>query len=319
MVFRTELNLNKSSLGINYRHKILLIGSCFSDNIGLRLENIKMEATKNPFGTVYNAASILRLLDHAVNLKYITKENLVNQQGTFAHLDFHSLFNHSDPDQVVNAINAAITDTHHLLKIANYTFVTLGTSWVYKNKSNHQIVANCHKLPQQYFDKELLSLTDTIEALQQITKTLQSINANNKVIFTISPVRHIKDGIVENQVSKAVLIQAVYDAVVKGQAHYFPSYELMMDDLRDYRFYKEDLIHPTEQALQYVWEKFVAHYFSDESIEIKSKIEKINAFLQHRPQLLDDQYKTHLQKVKQDLIDINTKFGLQIPLPDAQI
>lgn len=153
MVFRTELSLNKSSLSINYHHKILLIGSCFSDNIGLRLEHIKMEASKNPFGTVYNAASILRQLDHAANLKYVTKENLVNHQGVFAHLDFHSTFNHTDPDQVVNNINAVIKDTHLLLKSTHYTFVTLGTSWVYKNKINQQIVANCHKLPQHLLKK----------------------------------------------------------------------------------------------------------------------------------------------------------------------
>jgi GSCFA family len=318
MVFRTELSLNKSYLSINYQHKILLIGSCFSDNIGLRLENVKIDAVKNPFGTVYNVASIHRLLDHSVYLKHVTKENLVDHQGVFAHPDFHSSFNHTDPDQVVININAAITATHYLLKSTNYTFVTLGTSWVYKTKSHGQIVANCHKLPQHFFEKELLSLPSTCEALQQIVKTLQAINVDNKVIFTISPVRHIKDGIVENQVSKAILIQAVFETVSQGQAHYFPSYELMMDDLRDYRFYKEDLIHPSDQALQYVWEKFVAYYFSDESIEIKSKIEKINAFLLHRPQLLDEQYKTHFQKVKQDLIDLNTKFGLQISFPQLQ-
>jgi hypothetical protein len=312
MVFRTEINLNKSAISINYKNKILLLGSCFSENIGNKLENLHFKATINPFGTIYNAVSIFKVLERAAVKKLISAEELDCGNKLYSHSDFHSSFNSEDTNNTVYRINQTIADMHDQLTKTDITFITLGTSWVYKKIEGSCIVSNCHKRPQHLFEKHLLSINETQEYLNKIVATLQAINPYNKIIFTISPVRHIKDGIVENQVSKAILVQAVYSLCQNKSAHYFPSYEVMMDDLRDYRFYTVDLIHPTDQAISYIWEKFENYYFEEETINLIEKIDKINIFLKHRPMFVDEKYRLHYQKIENEIAEIEQKTGLSI-------
>ncbi len=247
MVFRTEINLNKSTLILNYNSNILMIGSCFSENIGKKLENLHFNANINPFGTIYNVVSIYNVLHQAALKKLITVEELDYNANVYSHSDFHSSFNNSDPNATVRNINSTIERLHDQLVNIDITYITLGTSWVYKRKDKNEIAANCHKRPQHFFEKDLLTLDETLESLTKIVDTLHAINPHNQIVLTISPVRHIKDGIVYNQVSKAILLQAAYTLSQVGVVHYFPSYEMMMDDLRDYRFYKADLIHPSDK------------------------------------------------------------------------
>jgi hypothetical protein len=312
MQFRTELNLNKSPFDINFTNKILLLGSCFSDNIGMKLTERKFNVSTNPFGTVYNAVSIQNILASVCHKKLLSKQELDVYQNIFSHPNFHSKFNNIDSNLVLDNINAQINNISEKLKGFDLTFITLGTSWVYERKDTETIVSNCHKQPQHLFEKKLLSLEENKRAMINIIELLHAHNSNNKIVFTISPVRHIKDGIVENQVSKAILIQAVYELCKTHTCSYFPSYEIMMDDLRDYRYYKEDMIHPSDQAVDYIWEKFHNHYFTDKTKSIVEKIEKINTFLLHRPSYIDESYLKYKKSVDEMIEELKKKVGVEI-------
>jgi hypothetical protein len=310
MLFRTELNLNKSPISFNHKNNILLIGSCFSDNIGKKLAERKFNALVNPFGTIYNSFSIKNIIQATVDKKEFKSSELDVYQNIFSHPDFHSQFNNIKPESVIDNINEKISFFSEQLPSIDVTFITIGTSWVYYNKEKIKIVSNCHKQPQSIFTKKLTTLEENIIALKEIIELLRSQNVQNKIIFTLSPVRHIKDGILENHISKSILAQAIYHVCQNYDGLYFPAFEIMMDDLRDYRFYKEDLIHPSDQAIEYIWEKFVHHYFEEDTKIIVSKIEKINAFLKHRPLIEDGTYSTHKVKNMELMNDLKTSHGI---------
>jgi hypothetical protein len=310
MLFRTELNLNKSPISFNHKNNILLIGSCFSHNIGKKLVERKFNALVNPFGTIYNSFSIKNIIQATMAKKEFTSNELDVYQNIFSHPDFHSQFNSIKPESVVDNINEKIGFFSEQLPSIDVTFITIGTSWVYYNNEKNKIVSNCHKQPQSLFTKKLTTLEENINVLIEIIELLRSQNAQNKIIFTLSPVRHIKDGILENHISKSILAQAIYHVCQNYDGLYFPAFEIMMDDLRDYRFYKEDLIHPSDQAIEYIWEKFVNHYFEEDTKFIVSKIEKINAFLKHRPLIEDGTYSTHKEKNMELMNDLKTSHGI---------
>ncbi len=308
MLFRTELNLKKSDFLINHSNNILLLGSCFSDNIGQLLEENRFKTCINPFGTTYNSCSIQYQLFSAIHADFPSLQDLDFANDLFSHPNFHSSFNHPIANQVVENICRQLILVKGLLSKLDYIFITLGTSWVYSKIKNDLIVANCHKQDNNLFKKSLLTLEETIESLRIIISLLKTQNPNLRIIFTVSPVRHLKDGIIENQVSKAILLQAIYFICSKNEANYFPSYEFMMDDLRDYRFYNPDLIHPSKQATQYIFEKFSEHYFSQETLDINSRISKINSFLNHRPNILTEEFEIKKQNHLKELDKILNHF-----------
>lgn len=306
MIFRTELQLPPSEFKIQYDQQILLLGSCFSQNIGERLQKYKFKSISNPFGTIFHPIAIAKLIDYIVQNCKIKDDELINSQSVFVHPNFHSNLGNIDRKEAAKQINHTILTTHQQMKDIKYIFITLGTSIGYRQKNTGHIVANCHKLPADMFQKEDTTIELCLKSLGHALEQILQLNNQVKIILTVSPVRHIKDGIIENSRSKAKLItvsetlETLYENV-----SYFPAYEWMMDDLRDYRFYEKDLIHPNEQAIDYIWEKFCFHYFDENTVNIIKKVEKINRAVSHRP--FNPTSKEHidfLTKVEEDRMNL---------------
>lgn len=283
MEFRTELILPKAPYGLDYKSNIFLIGSCFSDNLGHYLQKYKFFCVSNPFGTIFNPMSIADTLDRIIECQYVNEKELYQSQGLYVHLDFHSQWNNPSQEACVDSINEKIRLLHNEINKWSHLYITLGTSFVYKTK-NGKVVSNCHKLPSDYFSKDILKVPEMVKRWHDVLDKLYSLNPELKVVFTVSPVRHIKDGIVQNTSSKSRL-RLLIDYIMEDypNVEYFPAYEFLMDDLRDYRFYGHDLIHPNDIAVEYIWEKFVAYNFEQETIEIMNEIRNYLNLLNHKP------------------------------------
>ena len=286
MKLQTNIPIQKQSENlIDYRSKLLLLGSCFSENIGSKFKEFQFQTTQNPFGILFHPKAIEKLIDFAVNDKTFSKKDLINNNETYHLFDVHSSLSSTNENLTLDSANKAIHQTKIAVENASHIIITLGTAWVYRHRETNSIVANCHKIPQKEFEKELLSIPEIIISLQNIVDTVLSINTSAKFIFTISPVRHIKDGFVENNLSKAHLLASIHQIISnnKNVANYFASYEIVMDELRDYRFYKEDLLHPNQIAINYIWEKFIATWFNLSTEKTIRKVEEINKGLVHKP------------------------------------
>jgi lysophospholipase L1-like esterase len=290
MKFRTELIVDKYTIRFDYSKRYFFIGSCFSDNVGEIMQKLHFKTMVNPFGTVYNPLSISNLIGSIVEPKSI--ENIYYNQDSnqYFHYDFHSKFNNISKEDLIYDLNSTIDEVASFINEVDVVFITLGTAWVYKLMESGHTVSNCHKMPQSLFTKDILSQEEIEIALTQIIRFLKNVNDQIEIVFTLSPVRHIKDGLIENSLSKAKLLQAIHKVVgVENSAMYFPAYEIMMDDLRDYRFYEKDLIHPNEVAIEYIW-NYIKQSFFDQEINHKiDKVNKINSFLDHRPFNKDDE------------------------------
>lgn len=282
MKFKTTLDAKRSELDISYRDKLFFIGSCFSENIGKELSNHKFKTKINPFGIIYNPISIFKVLKQAISEKEYSEKDIFQHNEIWKCFDFHSDISDLNSEKLLENINSKIQNTNQFLKETNTLFITFGTAWVYKN-SKDQIVANCHKIPQKSFNKELLDTNEIVDSFNAFYALLNKFNPNISLVLTISPVRHIRDGIIENNQSKAALISAAHKIVNQYEnTHYFPAYEYVIDDLRDYRFFKEDLVHPNQMALQYVLSKFETTYFEESTLLQKRSIEKVLKSLQHK-------------------------------------
>ncbi|MBL6445132.1 GSCFA domain-containing protein [Fulvivirga sp. 29W222] len=283
-MFRTEIIPKASRDKINISSPVLSIGSCFSDCMGQRFANYKFDSLANPYGTVYNPVSIFKLLGYTLSKNYPDQSTYVETQGLQANYDFHSSFSHEEPMEIENSIHEAIDLAHKHLKKSNWLIMTFGTSFIYRRKSNQEIVANCHKIPARHFSKELLTQKQIIERFEAFNQQLMSNYPDIRIILTVSPVRHIKDTMEQNSVSKSILritcdtLEREYDNI-----QYFPSYEIMMDDLRDYRFYKTDMIHPTLDAEDYIWKKFSEAYLDADTVSFIEEWDKILKAIHHRP------------------------------------
>lgn len=281
--FRTEIFPKKSSFPIDHHKKTVFIGSCFTENIGLKLVQNKFPVLINPFGVLYNPLSVKKAIDLIIGKKTFDNTDLqfVNDKWfSFAH---HGSFSGTDKELVLTNINKKIKESHLFLKTTNLLFVTFGTSWYYRLKKNGELVANCHKLPANLFDRELLNLEEIVAEWARLIERLHKFNPGLKLVFTISPIRHWKDGAVNNQLSKSVLNVAIHKLVQEfEQAFYFPAYEIMLDDLRDYRFYADDFIHPNTQAINYIWDKFMDAFIEDKSLAILKQINKITKSASHK-------------------------------------
>ena len=284
MKLQTQIPLKKqSSHLIDYNSKILLLGSCFSENIGNILSYFKFQANQNPFGILFQPIAIENLITKAINKESYTESDLTFNNERWHSFDAHSSLSTVDKNELLENINTALIKTKKQLEEATHIIITLGTSWVYRFIETDAIVANCHKVPQKKFLKELLSIDEISETLESSIALIKSINTNISVILTVSPVRHLKDGFVENMQSKSHLIAGIHKIVnSRNNTHYFPSYEIVMDELRDYRFYNEDMIHPNKTAINYIWEKFVSTWFSEESQITMEEIETIQKGISHR-------------------------------------
>ena len=294
--FRTILQAKKSAINFNHNDSFLLVGSCFSENIGKKLRRFKFDVLSNPMGIGYNPISIHKLLKR--NFEVETSE----LEGIYFDHQLHSTFNDENKANFEKNIADQKAITIRQLQKNGILIITYGTAWVYELIENSELVNNCHKIPAKKFRKRLLSIQEIVNSCRDILKELKENYNLKQIIFTVSPVRHLKDGFVENQRSKATLQLAIQNILEQfEECTYFPSYELMMDDLRDYRFYKNDLLHPNSVAIQYIWEKFAENYFNKNTSELVSKIDKLNQSANHRAfQPKSEKHQQFLRKLKEE-------------------
>ncbi|WP_438977115.1 GSCFA domain-containing protein [Polaribacter sp.] len=285
MKLQTQIPLLKESRNlINYNSKIVLLGSCFSENIGNQLDYYKFQTTQNPFGILFHPIAIENLITNAINEKKYTENDVFFNNEQYHSFDTHSSLSANNERDFLDNLNSSIKSTRKTLEEASHIIITLGTSWVYRYIESDQIVANCHKVPQKKFLKEILSVDTISESLEAIILLIKSINKNASILFTVSPVRHIKDGFIENSQSKSHLITAIHQVIDKRKYnYYFPSYEIMMDELRDYRFYAEDMIHPNKTTINYIWEKFMSTWFDLSANSTMKEIDIIQKGMLHKP------------------------------------
>ncbi|MEI7594189.1 MAG: GSCFA domain-containing protein [Bacteroidota bacterium] len=299
--FRTPIFPKRSENLINHQSKVLLIGSCFTENIGNKMKNLSFDCFQNPFGIVYNPQSIC---DQIIQLIYnisIEEHELFFQNEQWHNYHFHSRFSRTDKTETQKAMNESMAEGHLFLKDAEYLIITLGTAKIYELNGTEGAVANCHKTPNSQFTQKMLSVEKIFELFNLTFCHLLKFNPSIKIIFTTSPIRHWKDGATENLLSKSTLNVATYQIIDKyNQAEYFPAYEIMMDDLRDYRFYKDDMLHPSEQAIDYIWEKFCSTYMSEETLKLSEQIFNLINAKNHRP--FNEKSEAHLKFKNQNYI-----------------
>ena len=312
MQFRTQIPILKSNSPIDYNSKIFSFGSCFAENMAQKFDYFKFQNETNPFGIIFNPVSIERIIRRVVEQKLFTEKDVFFHNERWHCFEAHSDLSNWDREELLETLNKAIEVTKHQLKDSSHIIITYGTSWIYRNVESEQIVANCHKVPQKQFSKELL-LVDVIQkSIQNTIDLIRSINSNAQFIFTVSPVRHIKDGFIENQLSKSHLFAALH-SILKSKIYnlksdYFPSYEIMMDELRDYRFYGEDMLHPNQMAIDYIWKLFSENYILPESILIMQEVDEIQKSLRHRsfnPE--SEQHQKFLAKLQQKIKSLGEK------------
>jgi hypothetical protein len=284
MKFQTTIPIQKSSFLIDYSSNLVSFGSCFAENMSNKLEYFKFSTIANPFGIIFNPISLEKIIVRCIHKKYFTEKDIFFHHDAWHCYEVHSELSNPDKAEFLTTLNQLIATTNWHIENATHCLITLGTSWVYKHIESDAIVANCHKVPQQQFVKELLCVSDIEASLKSIVSEIQFVNPNCKFIFTISPVRHSKDGFIENNVSKSLLITALYHFLSKTTSSiYFPSYEILMDELRDYRFYAEDMLHPNQTAIDYIWMKFSENYIDEKEFETMQHVSEIQKALSHRP------------------------------------
>ena len=312
MQFRTQIPFKKQQHNlIDYNSKFLMLGSCFTENIGDKLDFFKFSTTVNPFGILFHPKAIENLLQNAINKKEYTEENIFFQNEQWHCFEAHSSLSNPSKEVLLRQLNDSICLTNQLVNQSTHIIITLGTAWSYRYIETDMLVANCHKIPQKKFLKELLTVDKITESLKAIIVLIKIINKNASVLFTISPVRHLKDGFIENQQSKSHLITATHQVVEpRNNTFYFPSYEIMIDELRDYRFYNEDMVHPNQTAINYIWEKFRDIWISNETIQIMKEINVIQKSLAHKP--FNPNSKQHQEFLKSVAIKIE-KLQLKNP------
>ncbi|MFM8913687.1 MAG: GSCFA domain-containing protein [Flammeovirgaceae bacterium] len=316
---RTELFPKTPSFTISLADRILTLGSCFADAMGQQLVDNKFRVQPNPFGTVYNPLSIHRLLIHCLANRPVDTAGFLTRDGVHFHYDFHSAHAADSKEMLEEHLQQLIRTQHEHLKQASVLVLTYGTAFIYRRKDNRAIVANCHKIPAAQFTKHLLTVEQVVEDFNSIAQQLRSINPNLRIVLTVSPVRHVKDGLEENSVSKSILRLACHTLAQEKYVVYFPSYELMMDDLRDYRFYKTDRLHPTEEAEEYIWEKFVETYMSDSTQQLLREWQEIQSALHHKPfQPQSTAHQQFLQKTLQRIQGIADRMDVRDEIAELQ-
>ncbi|PQJ79618.1 GSCFA domain-containing protein [Polaribacter porphyrae] len=294
---------------IDYNSKILLLGSCFSENIGDKFNYFKFQSTQNPFGILFHPIAIEKLITNAINEKRYTEKDIISQNERWHSFDAHSSVSTTGKQELLQNLNSRIYSTKKQLVEVSHIIITLGTSWVYRHIKSDTIVTNCHKIPQKKFLKELLTVDEISESLASCVALIRTINKDVNFIFTVSPVRHLKDGFVENTQSKAHLIAAIHQVVEpRKKSYYFPSYEIVMDELRDYRFYNEDMVHPNKIAINYIWERFVETWFSEDTKPILKEVDTIQKGISHKP--FNENSKQH-QEFLQSLLSKKEKITQQ--------
>lgn len=305
MEFRTEYKSRSARTPVQLDHALLTAGSCFAQSIGQKLRENKFNASVNPFGTVYHPVAIHRNLQTAIGPCIPDADGFVARDEAMFHYDFHSSHSYSDRPGLLQQLSNLLTSAGVSLRKAQWIMLTYGTAWLYERKDNGKSVANCHKQPGHLFTRRLSRVEEIVSSFQELHAAMTAVNPGLHFILTVSPVRHLRDGIPANNASKSVLRVACEE--IKNQldrVDYFPAFEIMMDDLRDYRFYKTDLIHPSEQAEDYIWEKFTDAYFDEDLRKLLLKWSDIRRHLAHRP--FEATSKAHQHFLRQTLTQLES-------------
>ena len=306
MQFRTQIPISKTNNPIDYNSKVISLGSCFAENMAEKFDYFKFQSETNSFGIIFNPVSIETIIKRVVEQEFYTEKDVFFYNERWHSYEVHSDLSNSDRQELLETLNKALSETYKQLTEATHIIITYGTSWIYRNIESDQIVANCHKVPQKQFLKELLSVEVIQKSIQNTIEFIQTLNPNINFIFTISPVRHIKDGFVENQLSKSHLFAALHfnlkSKISNLKLEYFPSYEIMIDELRDYRFYSEDMLHPNQVAIDYIWNRFSENYIDESSVSFMQEVDEIQKSLRHRsfnPE--SEQHQKFLAKLQQKM------------------
>ncbi len=286
MNLSTVVPIHYAGKKITYNDRLLFFGSCFAVNIGEKFKEYQFQQLINPFGILFHPKAIEKIIDLAVN------EYVFSESDVFIHNDIwssflaHSDMNELEQEDIITKLNVKLFDLQESLKESSLISITLGTAWVYALKDSGELVANCHKIPNSNFEKRLLGYQEIVDSCVAIVRQIRKVNQQAQIQFTISPVRHIKDGLIENQQSKSVLIGGLHEAIRQlkdDKINYFPAYEIMMDELRDYRYYKIDMLHPNELAIEYIWEKVQQFFIDPEMYSVMKKVDEVQKGLNHRP------------------------------------
>lgn len=284
MDFFLPFTIPKFPFNISYHSKIFFIGSCFSREIGDRMATLKFNVVQNPNGILYNPQSIEKAISSYLLNRQFTDDDLINHNGIYHSPQHHSSFSGLDKEEVLAKINQSQSGAYHFLQGADILIITFGTAFCYQSERSGEIVANCHKMPADNFQKKLLEIEEIETSYLNLLGQLKKFNPRLKIVFTISPVKHVRDGLIENVRSKARLIEVVHSIISKSHdTFYFPSYELVTDVLRDYRFYKTDLVHPSSVATDFVFQKFCESFLDASTNILQNNIENILQMLNHRP------------------------------------
>lgn len=307
MKFRTDVNITPLTQAISYGDGLLFLGSCFADEVGGICKGLGFNAMVNPFGVLYNPVSIANAIHRMHSGKPFTHEEVIRVGE-----EFYCTFSHNTEfwrpteSALLDEVNRSHEQASRQFAQAKWVVISLGTAWVYRYRETLEVVANCHKKPSQLFDRFCLSMPQTVTVLSDVVKQ----HPDKQFIFTVSPLRHVKDGLHGNQLSKSTLLLAV-DQVCEqfANAHYFPAYEILLDELRDYRFYKEDMVHPTDQAVRYIWEKFVSFAINPSELPAMQTAAELKQMLHHKPLFPDsDAYRKFEQKRNQKVTELEHRF-----------
>ena len=283
-MFRTEISNIPARFKIDLKDQALLLGSCFALEIGKKMQENKFQASINPAGIIFNPISLFELIDYAINDLTPADSTFLEREEVFYNYKYHSALRETSQHSLEKSIKVANAALKEALTNAQLIVFTFGTAWAYRKKEEDFWVANCHKVPQTEFDKRLLSVAEIVDAFKNTYELIQAMNPEVKILLTVSPVRHLKDTLTLNSVSKATLRLVCHELCeAYEQVDYFPAFELLNDDLRDYRFYTTDMLHPNEQAVDYVWTKFVQSHLSRETQDFLAQWTKLKSALTHKP------------------------------------
>jgi len=312
MQFKTSISLPAYDYKVSQRNPIFSIGSCFAQIMGQKLADTKFKITSNPFGTIYNPLSILQLLNFTIERNYPEEQSYLNNQDLFYNYYMHGEISDLSRERLEEKIINLINNVHQQLKESEWLLITLGSAYVYQREDNENVVANCHKVPARHFNRKILQVNDICDAFSATLQKIKSFNPGIRIIITVSPVRHVRDGLPENSVSKATL-RLVCQQLVENFSFidYFPSYEFLIDDLRDYRFYADDLVHPSKMAEEYIWHHFQQRYMSEATRQLIKEWSKVQQALQHRPYYpQSSQHQQFLHKTIEKLLQFKDKLDV---------
>jgi len=296
-MFQTKIEIPVSDIKISFKDHIMTLGSCFAENIGRKMEDVYFDTDINPFGVLFNPVSIKNSIELLLQKKTFTIDDIFQYKSLWQSFSHSSLFTDTTSEGCITKINYRLNSASEFLLNTKVILITFGTAWVFEEKKSGRVVSNCHKLPASEFIRRRLTVNEIVDDYKILIQKLQAIFPDLQIVFSVSPIRHWKDGAHENNISKSTLLLAIDELQKENEKiHYFPAYEIQMDELRDYRFYAADMLHPSDVAIDYIWKRFSDTYFTSQTVELKKRLEQLNADLSHRPIHPDSaEYKSFLK------------------------